>query len=89
MVWRKGTPKDGTARMLLTGYGSYGYPYPTVFSHARVSLLDRGFVYAIAHVRGGGELGKPWHDQGRMADKMNTFNSRLARELVTDARRLI
>ncbi len=64
--------------MLLTGYGSYGYPYPTVFSHARVSLLDRGFIYAIAHVRGGGELGKPWHDHGRMAEKTNTFTDFIA-----------
>ncbi len=73
VVYKKGTPLDGSAPMLLAGYGSYGFPYPTVFSHARVSLLDRGFVYAIAHVRGGGELGKSWHDQGRMEHKENTF----------------
>jgi len=59
--------------MLLVGYGAYGYPYPTGFSHARVSLLDRGMIFAIAHVRGGGELGKAWHDDGRMAQKMNSF----------------
>jgi oligopeptidase B len=59
--------------MLLVGYGAYGYPYPTGFSHARVSLLDRGMIYAIAHVRGGGELGKRWHDEGRMDKKMNSF----------------
>ncbi len=73
VVYRKGTARDGSAPMLLAGYGSYGYPYPTGFSHARVSLIDRGVVYAIAHVRGGGELGKPWHDQGRMEHKENTF----------------
>lgn len=73
LVYKKGTPLDGSAPMLLAGYGSYGYPYPTAFSHSRVSLLDRGFVYAIAHIRGGGELGKRWHDQGRMASKENTF----------------
>jgi oligopeptidase B len=70
--------KDGTAPMLLVGYGAYGYPHPTGFSHARVSLLDRGITYAIAHVRGGGELGKPWHDQGRMAHKQNTFTDFIA-----------
>lgn len=78
VVYREGTPLDGTAPMLLVGYGAYGYPYPTTFSHARVSLLDRGFVYAIAHVRGGGELGKRWHDQGRMEHKINTFTDFIA-----------
>ena len=73
VVYKRGTPKDGSAPMLLVGYGSYGYPYPTGFSHSRVSLLDRGFIYAIAHIRGGGELGKRWHDQGRMENKMNSF----------------
>ncbi|KPK14221.1 MAG: hypothetical protein AMJ62_13720 [Myxococcales bacterium SG8_38] len=73
LVRSTGTPNDGSAPMLLVGYGSYGYAYPTTFSHARVSLLERGVTYAIAHVRGGGELGKAWHDQGRMAHKMNTF----------------
>ena len=78
VVYKKGTPLDGSAPMLLVGYGSYGYPYPTGFSHARVSLLDRGMVYAIGHIRGGGELGKPWHDQGRMAEKINTFTDFIA-----------
>ncbi|MGB5811461.1 MAG: S9 family peptidase [Polyangiales bacterium] len=78
LVFKKGTPRDGTSPLLLAGYGSYGYPYPTGFSHARVSLLDRGVTYAIAHVRGGGELGKPWHDQGRMEDKQNTFTDFIA-----------
>ena len=78
LVYKRGSLEGGPAQMLLVGYGSYGYPYPTTFSHARVSLLDRGFVYAIAHVRGGGELGKTWHDQGRMANKMNTFTDFIA-----------
>lgn len=74
VVYENGALDEGPARMLLVGYGSYGYPYPTTFSHARVSLLDRGLVYAVAHVRGGGELGKRWHDQGRLGDKANTFS---------------
>ncbi|MBT8467185.1 MAG: prolyl oligopeptidase family serine peptidase, partial [Deltaproteobacteria bacterium] len=78
VVNKKGTPRDGSSPMLLAGYGSYGYPYPTGFSHSRVSLLDRGYTVAIAHIRGGGELGKPWHDQGRMAHKMNTFTDFIA-----------
>ena len=78
VVYKRGTPRDGSAPMLLVGYGSYGYPYPTGFSHARVSLLDRGVTYAIAHIRGGGELGKPWHDQGRMENKMNSFTDFVA-----------
>jgi oligopeptidase B len=78
VVYKRGTPRAGSAPMLLVGYGSYGYPYPTGFSHSRVSLLDRGVTYAIAHIRGGGELGKPWHDQGRMENKMNTFTDFIA-----------
>ncbi len=78
LVYKKGAPRDGSARMLLAGYGSYGYPYPTGFSHSRVSLLDRGFTVAIAHIRGGGELGKAWHDRGRMEHKMNTFTDFIA-----------
>jgi len=60
--------------MFLTAYGSYGFPSNATFSSSRVSLLDRGFVYAIAHIRGGGDNGKRWHDEGRMMTKMNTFN---------------
>ncbi len=78
VVYRNGIRLDGSAPMLLAGYGAYGYPYPTGFSHSRVSLLDRGVIVAVAHVRGGGELGKPWHDQGRMAHKMNTFTDFIA-----------
>lgn len=78
LVYKRGVPRDGSAPMWLTGYGAYGYPYPINFSHARLSLLDRGVIYAIAHVRGGGELGKRWHDEGRMAHKMNTFTDFIA-----------
>ena len=78
LVYKKGALDGGPAPMLLVGYGSYGYPYPTTFSHSRVSLLDRGVVYAVAHIRGGGELGKPWHDQGRMEHKMNSFTDFIA-----------
>jgi oligopeptidase B len=78
IVYRKGALDEGPAPMLLVGYGAYGYPYPTTFSHARVSLLDRGFVYAVAHVRGGGELGKHWHDAGRMDQKENSFTDFIA-----------
>ena len=78
LVRRRDTPKDGTAPMHLLGYGSYGYPYPVSFVSHRLSLLDRGFVIALAHIRGGGELGKPWHDAGRMGTKMNTFTDFIA-----------
>ena len=73
LVRRRDTPIDGAAPMHLLGYGSYGYPYPVSFLSHRLSLLDRGFVIALAHIRGGGEMGKPWHDAGRMGTKMNTF----------------
>jgi oligopeptidase B len=73
LVYRKGTTPDGTHPMWLYGYGSYGFATPLTFNGSRPSMLDRGFVYAVAHVRGGGDMGKKWHDQGRMATKMNTF----------------
>jgi oligopeptidase B len=73
VVYRRDTPRDGSAPLLLYGYGSYGISVPVNFSSNRLSLLDRGVIYAIAHVRGGGELGKPWHDAGRMQKKRNTF----------------
>jgi oligopeptidase B len=78
LVYRVGTKRDGTAPMLLTGYGSYGFPYPVNFSSNRLALLDRGVTYAIAHIRGGGEMGKAWHDQGRMMNKKNTFTDFIA-----------
>src|SRR6266478_2194904 len=73
IVYRKETPRDGSAPLLLYGYGSYGLSMPVNFSSNRLSLLDRGVIYAIAHIRGGGELGKPWHDAGRIRHKKNTF----------------
>ena len=72
------TPRDGTSPLLLTGYGAYGLPYPVTFSSNRLSLLDRGVTVAIAHVRGGGELGKRWHDDGRMLAKRHTFTDFVA-----------
>jgi oligopeptidase B len=78
LVCRKGTKRDGTAPLYLTGYGAYGMPYPVTFSSNRLSLLDRGYTIAIAHIRGGGELGKRWHDAGRMMNKRNTFTDFIA-----------
>jgi oligopeptidase B len=78
LVCRAETPLDGSSPMLLTGYGAYGMPYPVTFSSNRLSLLDRGVTVAIAHVRGGGEMGKRWHDQGRMLNKRNTFTDFIA-----------
>jgi oligopeptidase B len=77
LVYPKAHP-PGPQPMLLTGYGAYGFPYPATFSYSRVSLLDRGVSFAIAHVRGGGELGKRWHDAGRMLNKRNTFDDFIA-----------
>jgi oligopeptidase B len=73
LVYRKGTPRDGTAPMLQGAYGAYGASTDPTFSISRLSLLDRGFVHAIAHVRGGQELGRRWYDDGRMLNKRNTF----------------
>ena len=74
VVYRKDLKKeDGSNPLYVYGYGSYGFPLPVTFSSNRLSLLDRGFVMAFAHIRGGGDLGKPWHDAGRMMNKMNTF----------------
>jgi oligopeptidase B len=78
VAYRRDTPRDGTAPMHLAGYGSYGYPLPVSFSSNRLSLLDRGAVCALAHVRGGGELGKPWHDAGKMERKPNSFTDFIA-----------
>ena len=73
VVYRKETKLDGSAPLLLYGYGSYGYSIAPTFSSNRLSLLDRGVVYVIAHIRGGGELGEEWRDAGRMMKKINTF----------------
>jgi oligopeptidase B len=78
LVYRRGTPLDGSAPLLLYGYGSYGHSIAVTFSSNRVSLLDRGVIYAVAHIRGGGELGKPWHDAGRLRHKRNTFTDFIA-----------
>ncbi len=78
IVYPKDTPRDGSSPMLLYGYGSYGMTMDPGFSSDRLSLLERGFVYAIAHVRGGGELGKPWHDDGKLLRKKNTFSDFIA-----------
>src|SRR5216683_3143046 len=78
IVYRRDTPRDGSAPLLLYGYGSYGMSVPVNFSSNRLSLLDRGVIYAVAHIRGGGELGKPWHDGGRMKQKRNTFTDFIA-----------
>jgi len=72
-VYRKGTKMDGSAPMLLSAYGSYGASIDPGFSTSRQALLDRGFIYALASIRGGGELGEGWRDAGRMGNKMNTF----------------
>jgi len=73
IVWKKGTKFDGSAPMLLYAYGSYGFSMTPNFSTARLSLLDRGMTYAIAHIRGGSELGEKWRQDGRMFKKLNTF----------------
>ncbi|OJF15290.1 oligopeptidase B [Couchioplanes caeruleus subsp. caeruleus] len=78
VVARKGTPRNGTAPLLLYGYGSYEISIDPYFSIARLSLLDRGMVYAIAHVRGGGEMGRRWYEDGKLLSKRNTFTDFVA-----------
>lgn len=78
LVYRKGVKRDGSAPMLLYGYGSYGVSVPPSFAATRLPLLDRGMICAIAHIRGGGELGEPWRDAGRMMNKINTFTDFIA-----------
>ena len=73
IVYRKGMEKNGQNPFLLYAYGSYGYSMDAGFSSTRLSLLDRGFVYAIAHIRGGQDLGREWYEDGKMFNKMNTF----------------
>ena len=84
LVYRKGTPKDGTAPLYLYGYGAYGNAIMPRFSTTRLSLLDRGFIYAIAHIRGGDELGYHWYEAGKLERRTNTFN-----DFVDVARHLI
>ena len=74
IVMKKGTKLDGKAPMLLYAYGSYGISMDPSFSTARLSLVDRGMIYGIAHIRGGSELGEKWRQDGRMFKKLNTFN---------------
>ncbi len=73
ILYRKGTPLDGSAPMFLYGYGSYGIPIPASFSTNRLSLVDRGFVFAIAHIRGGKDKGYHWYNDGKLDKKLNTF----------------
>ena len=74
VVYRKALKKpDGSNPLYVYAYGSYGFNLPVIFNAARLSLLDRGVVMAYAHIRGGGDMGKAWHDAGRMMNKMNTF----------------
>ncbi len=78
LLYRRDTPLDGSAPVLLYGYGSYGITIPASFSTGRLSLVDRGFIYAIAHVRGGKDKGYRWYTGGKMATKMNTFTDFIA-----------
>jgi oligopeptidase B len=73
LVYRRGFVRDGTAPLLLYAYGAYGLSMDPAFSSPRLSLLDRGFVFAIAHVRGGQEMGRGWYDTGRLLHKLNSF----------------
>jgi oligopeptidase B len=74
MVYQKGLVRDGSRPVQLIGYGSYGSSYDPDFSSVRLSLIDRGFIVAIAHIRGGQELGRPWYEDGKLFKKINTFN---------------
>lgn len=74
IVYKKGFNKDGTSPLLLYGYGSYGISTDAAFNSNRLSLLNRGFAFAIAHVRGGQEMGRQWYEDGKMMKKKNTFN---------------
>ncbi|HVH62175.1 MAG TPA: S9 family peptidase, partial [Candidatus Dormibacteraeota bacterium] len=78
LVYRRGLQKNGSNPLLLYGYGAYELSNDPMFDPARLSLLDRGFVYAIAHVRGGGEMGRGWYEQGKFLHKRNTFDDFIA-----------
>ena len=95
LLYRKGTPLDGSAPLLLYGYGAYGMSIPAAFSTNALSLVDRGFVYAIAHVRGGKDKGYRWYKDGKREKKINTFTDfiaagdYLAREKFTSRGRIV
>jgi len=78
LVYRKGLKIDGTAPLHMTGYGAYGSPSQPTFSSSRLSYLDRGIIFAIAHVRGGGDMGREWYDDGKLLKKKNTFSDFIA-----------
>jgi len=78
IVYKKGLQKDGTNPLFLTAYGSYGVSYPASFSSTRLSLLNRGVIVAIAHIRGGGEMGRKWYEDGKFLHKKNTFTDFIA-----------
>jgi oligopeptidase B len=78
LVYKKGTLIDGSSPLLLYGYGSYGHTIDPNFGIARLSLLDRGFIYAIAHIRGGQFLGRKWYEDGKLLRKKNTFTDFIA-----------
>jgi oligopeptidase B len=78
LLYRKGTVRNGDNPLLLYGYGSYGFSLDAAFASPRLSLVDRGFVYAIAHVRGGQEMGRRWYEDGKLLKKKNTFSDFIA-----------
>ena len=78
LLFLRGTPVDGSRPLLLCGYGSYGITMEPTFNSNVLSLVDRGFIYAIAHIRGGQEMGRPWYDDGKMLRKLNTFTDFIA-----------
>ncbi len=73
LVYKKSLRKQGPQPMLLYAYGSYGYSMPTAFNAQKISLLDRGYIYAIAHIRGGADMGRQWYEEGKFLKKKNTF----------------
>ncbi|HYJ67162.1 MAG TPA: S9 family peptidase [Nocardioidaceae bacterium] len=78
VICRKGTPRDGSAPAMLYGYGSYEHSIDPSFSVSRLSLLDRGMVFAVGHIRGGGEMGRAWYENGKTLSKINTFTDFVA-----------
>jgi len=74
IVYKKGFQRDGTRPLFLYAYGSYGFGVPATFLSSRLVLLDRGLAYVIAHIRGGNDMGEQWHDDGKLMNKLNTFN---------------